>query len=342
MKKIFLGAYLNYTNAQNLNCLALARHLDKEKFDIHVLTTHFGDNSIEDLHLKSFHCFKPFIFTKYIGFIWGILKCDIIYLPKHREIPVWLLRLSSLLGRKIFTTIEGNMCDTSRKNMIDAFGGVNRLTSYFNFIPNIYGISKFIINESKCGVEFNKLPLYLGVDDTSFRLSSIKSLSNIVFIGNLVKDKNLDEILDLALHFSSLIFHIIGEGSMRKKLEERATNNVIFYGKLSHNQIVKVLNKIDLHILLSKSEGFPKVILETASAGIPSLVYNDYGAEEWIENNRNGFVLNSKADVFLKINELIDKPELLTSTSEQVIKLAKKFSWKEQIKAWEKVIETLR
>ena len=36
--KLFLGAYVNSTNAQNLNCLALAKHLDKSQFDITVLS----------------------------------------------------------------------------------------------------------------------------------------------------------------------------------------------------------------------------------------------------------------------------------------------------------------
>ena len=36
-KKVFLGAFLNYINAQNLNCLALAKYLDKEKFEVYAL-----------------------------------------------------------------------------------------------------------------------------------------------------------------------------------------------------------------------------------------------------------------------------------------------------------------
>ena len=30
-KKIFLGAYVNYLNAQNINCKSIAIHLDKSK-----------------------------------------------------------------------------------------------------------------------------------------------------------------------------------------------------------------------------------------------------------------------------------------------------------------------
>ena len=31
--KVFLGGYVNCTNAQNLNCRALAKYLDKDKFE---------------------------------------------------------------------------------------------------------------------------------------------------------------------------------------------------------------------------------------------------------------------------------------------------------------------
>ena len=341
-KKIFLGGYLNYTNAQNLNCLSLARHLDKDKFDIYALTTHFGDNHIEDLSIKLFHCFRPFICTKYFGFIWGILNCEILYFPKHQEMPVWILRLVNLLRKNIFTTIEGNMCNNSYISMLDNFGGKKYLTQYFKHIPNIFGITEHLIHHANCGVDLHPTPLYLGVEREMFAVSKIRYLSNIVFIGSLIKRKGVDEILDIAFHFENITFHIIGGGSMREELEERSTNNMIFYGKLAHNEIEKVLNKADLNILLSRSEGFPKVILETASAGVPSIVYSDYGADEWIENNVNGFVLNTKEEVFLKIKELIDKPELLITNSEKVIKLAEKFSWKKQIKVWEQEIERLR
>ena len=39
--KIFLGAYANIINAQNINCLSTAKNLDKSKFDITILA-HFA------------------------------------------------------------------------------------------------------------------------------------------------------------------------------------------------------------------------------------------------------------------------------------------------------------
>ena len=339
--KIFLGAYLNYPNAQNLNCLALAKYLDKDKFEVYALSTHFGARSL-DVNVNLFHCERPFIISKYIGFIWGVLNCEIIYLPKHREVSGWLLKFAQILGRKLFTTIEINMCDGSKENMISNFSGIENLKRYFSFIPNIFGISKFLIAKSNCGVKLNSTPLYLGVENDIFQSSSISKLSNIVFVGSLIKRKNLNEILDLAARFHMLKFHIIGDGDLRQYLEMNATDNVIFYGRLTQDRIADVLSEMDLHILLSRSEGFPKVILEAAAAAVPSMVYNDYGAEEWIHHNKNGFVLSSNQEVIEKINELMLNPLLLVSNAKEAFKLAKKFSWRIQIKEWEKEISRLR
>lgn len=37
--KIFLGGYVNFPNAQNVNCDNIARYLDKEKFEVHTMYT---------------------------------------------------------------------------------------------------------------------------------------------------------------------------------------------------------------------------------------------------------------------------------------------------------------
>ena len=256
--------------------------------------------------------------------------------------PVWILRFANLLRKKIFTTIEINMCNTSKESMIANFDGQSKMKEYFNLIPNIYGISSYLINDSNCGVKLYSFPLYLGVENEFFTSSVSSSLSNIVFMGSLIKRKNIDEILDLAVDFKDLTFHIIGDGFMRDELEKDSSSNVIFYGKLTHDKISDVLQNIDLHILLSRSEGFPKVILETASAGIPSIVYGDYGAEEWITNNVNGFVLSRKEDVIEKIKELMLNPEMLILNSKEAVKLADKFSWDKLIKKWEKEILKLK
>ena len=57
--KVFLGGFVNSTNAQNLNCKAIADHLNKNKFKVYALRTHFGNN--EYFNYKTFFCFKPIV-----------------------------------------------------------------------------------------------------------------------------------------------------------------------------------------------------------------------------------------------------------------------------------------
>jgi len=338
--KIFLGGYINYTNAQNLNCLALAKYLDSSKFTIYALSVYFLPK------IKSqaivFNCFFPFKISSIIGFLWGVLYCDVIYLPKHHSTPRLVLIISNLLGKKIFTTIEANMCDKRKeRSMIKAFGGQDKLINYFRYFTNIFPITKFILDNSNCGVLLKSKVLYLGVDSDDFAPILKDNLRNIVFIGSLVNGKGTDEFIQIAKIFTKFKFHVIGDGPLRNKLENISSGNVIFHGLIVNNQLKHVLNNMDLHLLLSRSEGFPKVILETAASGIPSIVYSDYGASEWIVNNENGFVVKNFNQLTETISDLIDNENSLLRNSEGAILMSKKFDWKFVVEEWEKVIVNL-
>jgi glycosyltransferase involved in cell wall biosynthesis len=339
--KIFLGGYINYTNAQNLNCLALAKYLDSSKFTTYALSVYFLPKIKSQAII--FNCFYPFKISSFIGFLWGVFNCDVIYLPKHHSTPKFILTLSNLLGKKIFTTIEANMCDKSKeRNMIKAFGGQDKLINYFSYFNNIFPITKYILDNSNCGVHLKRKVLYLGVDRDSFAPILKDNLRNIVFIGSLVNGKGTHEFVQLAKIFTKFKFHIIGDGPLRKELENISSGNVVFHGLLANDQLKHVLNNMDLHLLLSRNEGFPKVILETAASGIPSILYSDYGAEEWIRHRKNGFVVNNIQDVVEIIKKLEKNNILLSEMSKEVSNLSKLFDWKLIIRDWEKVICNLR
>ena len=91
-------------------------------------------------------------------------------------------------------------------------------------------------------------------------------------------------------------------------MKQKATENITFHGSLNHKEIDSIFQKTDLMFLPSKSEGFPKVILEAASAGIPSIIYNTYGSSDWMEHKENGFIINKFSEVLELINVLNEKP----------------------------------
>ena len=338
--KIFLGGYLNYDNAQNLNCLALAKSLNADKFTTYALSMYSSQKV--DTKAILFNCFYPFRISSNLGFLWGIIKCDIAYLPKHKSTPNWVVYIAKLLGRKVFVTIENNMCDSEKESMLNSFGGRQALVNKFKFVPNIFGITKYIIDNANCGVRLDNRVLYLGVDTDLFCARIRERLRNIVFVGNLTKRKKVDEILLLAKQFPNLSFNIIGDGIECISLKSKATENVTFFGHLNQQELSAKLSEMDLHILPSRSEGFPKVILETAASGIPSIVYSDYGATEWIVNGKNGFVINEFEQFATTIKDLIDNKDLLSVVSEGAILMAKRFDWNIVIRQWENVIYDLK
>ena len=96
-----------------------------------------------------------------------------------------------------------------------------------------------------------------------------------------------------------------------------------------------------MHIFPSRSEGFPKVTLETAAMGVPSIVYSDYGASEWITTGKNGYVVDKIDDIEVILKDLQQSPWKLNTLADEAIKLAESFDWRVLIKDWEKVIENL-
>jgi glycosyltransferase involved in cell wall biosynthesis len=339
--KVFLGGYINYTNAQNLNCRAVAQYLDKDKFEVLALTTHFGNK--EYFEVNTFNCFKPFSLSTHLGFLWGMLNCDVAYLPKHIDTPLWVLMLAKLLKKPIFTTIEGNVIDREKiHNLISLFDSKEKLIYHFSFFNQVYSITEYLLEETKQVLKLENKILALGVSTLDFQIQKkYTELKKIIFIGSLTKNKKVSQLLSLSENYPLLSFIIIGDGDERKILEEKAQKNVFFMGRLSHKEIRKVFAQSDLFFLPSKSEGFPKVILEAASAGIPSIIYNTYGASDWMIHRDNGFIVNDFSEVKGIVEELLNNTELLKFTSENAIELANDFDWKNIIKDWEKVITNL-
>lgn len=342
-KKIFLGGYINHINAQNINCKSIANHLDKEKYIIKALV--LGSENIPTINEVSYIRVSTFLYSvsNLIAFLRAVLWADVCYVPKHQSTPKIALKIASLVGTKIFTTIEGNMCDTSKRNMINSFGSMEKMKGYFSLIPNVFGITNKIVENATYGIVLHKEILFLGVENNMFRYDKKRELlSNIIFIGSLVKTKDINEFIELATFFPDLTFNVVGDGPEKECLKDISGSNVVFHDRLDHQELSTLLRNMDLHFLPSKSEGFPKVVLETASASVPSVLYDSYGASEWISDYNNGFIVSDFDQVKSLVSELLENPKVLTNCSEKVSELAERFDWKKVINQWEEVIEQLK
>lgn len=346
--KVFLGAYINNTNAQNLNCLALAQHLDKDKFEVYALELYSGNLESQKGKLSRiiiFNCFRPFKVSKYLGYLWGIWHCDVVYLPK-RELTEWTSFLINMFRKESFSTIEGIFDKDNLKSAIENNGSYNNFVNAINSHNKLYAITSYLndYNFKHHGIQCESKILYLGCETAIFNNKIKRSgvLKRIIYIGRLKKRKGIYDLVQLAEQFPEIEFNVYGNGEEEKYLKnlisERNIDNFNLKGVIDHIALAKALEKSDLHILPSRSEGFPKVMLETAAAGVPTIAYSDYGASKWVSHNHNGFVLESLDEIISTIQFLQENPERLRVISQNAIALAQSFDWKVLINDWEEEI----
>ena len=347
--KVFLGGYINLSNAQNINCRSIASYIDKHNFEIYSLELYSGNlPSLKQDNLNIFKCFYPHRISKYLGYLWGIYKCDIAFLPKG-ECQGWNRLILNILRKKSFSTVEGILDEEAINNAISVHGNTKKVVKMYNFYKNLYSITRYMksYNQTNLQIYSKDKILYLGSEVDYFLNSqkNIERLNDIILIGNDLLRKGIIDYVYLATQNPQLTFHVVGTGNgkidLAAKIKEENINNLVYHGGLKHSELISLLEQIDLHILPSHSEGFPKVTLETAAAGVPSMVYSDYGAKEWIDDHENGFVVDTLEQMQEVLNELLVAPELLQSMSANAIDLAKRFDWKVLIKDWENEIITI-
>ena len=345
--KVFLSGIVNSTNAQNLNCLALAKHLDKSEFEIRTLTVYSGDLPVERIEgVKYLPIRYPAKLWHPLQLIRGILWADVSYLckPEYWKLQRWLVRT---FKKKSFGTVEGVYTGVAKERAIEAFGSEAGIREFHSFRTKAYAITRSMVEKNK---QLVRLPdqdgiLYLGTDYDEFAVDEKKvdRLTDVILIGADLKRKGIDDYLVLAKRFPQILFHVaggaVGGDDYKAQCEKSGLKNVIFHGPVTHSQLKKLLEEVQLHIFPSRAEGFPKVTLETAAAGVPSLVYSDYGADEWIATGKDGFVVKTCDEMAAVVQDLLDYPNKLQPLADNARALARRFDWKVLVKEWEKVIE---
>ncbi len=346
--KVFLGAYINQTNAQNLNCRALARYINKSRFKVYTLTIGHGNlGRISIPGLKIFNCVYPVKLTQYLGYLWGIWNADVAYLPRGNNFR-YQKRLLQIFKRKSFKTIENIIDQDALNTALSSLGSIDGVKESFSFMDRLYSITTFMQyhNFEGYGIKSESLilPPVIEIERFEKRRSAKVKLKGIIFLSNDMKRKRVDELLKLSLLFPSLKFHIVGNDKhdfLGQMLRNADYPNVCYHGMLNHEQLGDILYECQLHVLMSKSEGFPRGIIECAAAGLPSLVYNDYGASEWITHFENGIICKDFEDFKVNIEKMTQIPDLLVSMSKGAIQLAHQFSAPLVTKLYEEVIADL-
>jgi len=118
----------------------------------------------------------------------------------------------------------------------------------------------------------------------------------LIVVARLAKEKGLFRLLEI---FKTLpcdyTLTIAGDGPVKVELQDKLislglANRVKLAGVVQ--DITKVISECDLMLLTSFTEGFPNVVIESLSVGVPVVSFNVSGIPLIIRPGFNGYIIN--------------------------------------------------
>jgi glycosyltransferase involved in cell wall biosynthesis len=193
-------------------------------------------------------------------------------------------------GGQLISTI-GNQYTSNEKKIIELikkfdylFVETKELTNYFNSIrTNTYWFP-------------NVRPR---VAETYIKKEYTKKF---VFISHIIRDKGVGEILEASRNFDeSYSFHFYGQFSNSDfKVSDFSSINVSYRGMLKKEEVISAMRQYDVVLLPSYKEGYPGIIIEAYSVGLPIIATNLSSISEICKDGIHGKLVNPK-----NITELI-------------------------------------
>lgn len=167
----------------------------------------------------------------------------------------------------------------------------------------------------------------------------------IISIGRLEKQKGFDILIDIFIQYPEWKLNIYGEGSEKWNLERKIKQlnlekNIILRGKTS--TIYDELIKSSIYVMSSRYEGFPLVLLEAQSCGLPIVSFNcPYGPSEIINDTEDGFLCEvGEIEKFReKTLELIISEEKRKTMGKRARENVSRFSKDKIMSKWKKIFE---
>lgn len=146
------------------------------------------------------------------------------------------------------------------------------------------------------------------------------SNANILFLGRLVEEKGIDELIDIipdiSREFPWMTLIICGsgnEGKYKRLCQAREIENkVVFKGWVTGEEKEAILKEANVFVLPSFHEGLPVSMLEAMSFGLVPVVSDVGGIPSVIQNNVNGIIVKpgNKEELKEALSCLLDNNDL--------------------------------
>lgn len=172
-----------------------------------------------------------------------------------------------------------------------------------------------------------------------------------VYAGNPGKHKDklniiIESLYEIRQH-NNYVFYIVGitkeqfikyYPKLEKKIE-KLSEKIEFLGRKSHEETLSILKSADFSMFIRDDNvttraGFPTKFVESSSCGIPVITNESSDLKNYIEDGKNGFILDikSKIDIIKKLEDIITMNLIeISNMKKYSIKSAQTFHYKNYI-----------
>lgn len=263
-------------------------------------------------------------------FIWGPINAKesfpINYLNGARWKNKIFIILKNIINRLQLTAAFRIKKAVKKASFIIAASSdsATSIKKYFHF-------DSILINESGC--DSNKNDFHRTYYNTD-------KLLNLLWVGRFIFTKQLELAIRTVAYCdnSNIRLHIVGGSEEEETPYQKMAwklgikEQCIWYHKLPHSSVQKLMQKCDMFFFTSIAEGTPHVILEALNNSLPILCFNTCGHGDCIDDSVGCKIelstpKQSIEDFSEKINSLIAHREVLHKMAENCRKRQKELSW---------------
>ncbi len=137
-----------------------------------------------------------------------------------------------------------------------------------------------------------------------------------IYVGRLAYEKRVDLLLEVA-RTPGIALTIIGDGATRAELETMFEGtNTYFTGYMIGDDLADAYASADVFMFTGAFETFGQVVQEALASGLPSVIINQGGITDLVQDGWNGFQCPADPEAFAKAaRTLRDDPELREAMS---------------------------
>lgn len=226
--------------------------------------------------------------------------------------------LIRVFGIPLITQYHGNLTDFPMQNRLSflVLKGLIKL-SKINIVLNQSSL-ELIATLARSELSPLKIPNF--IDDHIFTKQTAVRKSpqrlRVLFVGGITKQKGCLEILEATRSMNQTDFVMIGSllNDMEAVLKD-SPPNLFLRKELHHDEVIQEMCRSDLLLFPSHSEGFPTVILEAMSVGLPIIATRVGAIPEMIEEEKGGILVDvgDVKGIIRALGRLINDSELRAS-----------------------------